>query len=172
MIVAGYNILRFIFLVLLQVLVLNGIGLGGYINPYVYVLIILALPVETPKWATLLIGFATGLCIDLFTRTMGMHITASIFLAYIRIVVLQFMAPREGYEVGSSPSIRDMSLAWFMTYAGILIIMHHLFLFFVEAFTVDQFWYTLSKALLSSVITFILVILFQFLGSQPKRSIN
>ena len=47
------NTLRFIFLVLLQVLILNNIQLSGYLNPFLYVLFILMLPFETPKWLVL-----------------------------------------------------------------------------------------------------------------------
>ena len=39
---------RFIFLIGLQVVLLNHIQWSGYVNPYVYILFILMLPVETP----------------------------------------------------------------------------------------------------------------------------
>ena len=44
------NIIRFVFLVLLQVLILNNIQFSGYINPYFYIYFILLLPFDTPRW--------------------------------------------------------------------------------------------------------------------------
>jgi len=50
-------VLRFFVLVALQVLILNNIQLGGIINPYLYVLFLLTLPVQTPKVLLLFVGF-------------------------------------------------------------------------------------------------------------------
>ena len=71
------NIFRFIILVLVQVLVLNNIQFLGYINPYIYILFILSLPVRTPRWASLLLAFVLGLTIDIFANTPGMHASAA-----------------------------------------------------------------------------------------------
>ena len=60
------NIGRFIVLVLFQVLVLNNIQFSGYVNPFMYVLFILLLPFETPRWLLLLSGFLLGLSVDIF----------------------------------------------------------------------------------------------------------
>jgi len=160
---------RFIFLILLQVLVLNHVALAGHFYPYPYILILLALPLELPKWADLLIAFAVGLTLDIFTRTLGMHTTACVFIGFLRPIIIRFTAPREGYEFGVRPSIQDMGWVWFITYAGTLTLLHHLFLFFVEAFTISQFWFSLSKALVSSVLTLLLIVVFQFLSVTPKR---
>ena len=164
------NIGRFAIFILLQALVLNNIRLGGYFNPYAYIFILLALPLELPRWANLLTGALVGLTLDLITRTPGMHATACIFLGYVRPVLLRLLAPREGYEFGTTPTIRDMGIAWYLTYAGILTLLHHLFLFMVEAFSFDLFWFTLSKALLSSLLTLLLLVVFQFLLVGQKQS--
>ena len=42
--------LIFILLILLQVLFFNNIQFSGYVNPYVYIMFILLLPVEIPSW--------------------------------------------------------------------------------------------------------------------------
>lgn len=168
--IVSQNIIRFVLLVLLQVLVLNNIQLGGLINPYAYVLVILSLPIETPRWLTLLVGVVLGLSIDVFTRTLGMHMTATVFLAFLRPIVLQYMAPRDGYEYGTTASIRDHGYLWYLTYAGILILLHHLFLFFVEAFEFENFFRTGLKAILSSLVTLVLVVILQMFTVNRKQS--
>lgn len=164
------NTARFIFLVLLQVLILNNIGLGGIINPYLYIIVTLSLPLDLPDWLTLTIGAILGLTIDLFTHTMGMHMSATLFLAFIRPILLKYIAPREGYEFGAKATIGDLGLMWYLTYATILILLHHAFLFFVESFTFNGFWYTMGKVVASSLFTLVLVLLFQYLGYKKKAT--
>jgi len=160
---------RFAFFILLQILVLNHVALGDHFYPYPYVLVLLSLPLELPRWADLLIAFATGLVLDIFTRTLGMHTTACVFLGFLRPIFLQFLAPRDGYEFGVRPNIQDLGWTWFITYAGLLTLLHHLFLFYVESFTSVQFWFTLGKALVSTMLSLILIIVFQFLSVTPKK---
>ncbi len=156
------NVLRFVILVLLQVLVLNNIQLSGYINPFMYVLFILLLPFETPGWLLLLLGFILGLTVDLFSHTPGLHASATVFMTFLRQYVLQIIAPRDGYEVGSFPRLHYFGFLWFVKYAGILIIAHHLFLFYIEVFKFDDFFGTLTRVLFSSVLSLSLVVLSQY----------
>ena len=85
----------FISLVLVQVLVLNYIQFSGYINPYIYVLFVLLLPVSTPRYAVVMLGFFIGLVIDIFSNTAGMHASATTFMAFVRpyvinLIIIQF----------------------------------------------------------------------------------
>ena len=68
------NIVSFIVLVLVQVLVLNNIHFMGYINPYIYILFILLLPVRFSRHFTLILAFVLGLIIDAFSNTYGVRI--------------------------------------------------------------------------------------------------
>lgn len=164
------NILRFALLMLLQVLVLDHLDVAnGYMVPYLYVLFLLMLPFELPEWLTLLIGAFTGLVMDAFSSTPGMHMSACVVMLYARIHLLRLLAPREGYEFGMRPSVPSMGIAWFITYAGLLILLHHLWLFYVELFRFDRFFGTFLRALLSSAFTLVLVLLAQFLTSRPDR---
>ena len=84
MLIVVQNIISFILLVLVQVLALNNIQFLGYINPYIYILFILSLPVRLPQWITLLLGFVLGLTIDTFSNTMGTHAFATVLIAFLR----------------------------------------------------------------------------------------
>lgn len=164
------NILRFVLLMILQVLVLDHLDVAnGYMVPYLYVLFLLMLPFELPEWATLLLGALTGLIMDTFSSTPGMHMSACVVMMYARIHLLRLLAPREGYEFGMRPTIPSMGIAWFITYAGLLLLLHHLWLFYVELFRIDRFFGTFLRALLSAAFTLLLVLLAQFLTSRPDR---
>ena len=83
------NIIRFVVLILVQVLVLNHINFFGYLDPYLYVLFILMLPFEIPGWMLLISAFLLGLGIDLFSGTSGIHTAASVFMAFCRPAMLR-----------------------------------------------------------------------------------
>ena len=157
------NIVRFVLLVLLQVLVFNNIQLGGYLNPYIYVLFLLLMPFETPRWLLLVAAFGLGISIDVFTNTLGMHAAATVFMAFIRPFVLNAIAPRDGYEIGTFPSLFFYGFKWFFKYSFILILAHHFVLFYLEVFSFAHFFHTLSRVLLSTVFSTLFIVLSQYI---------
>ncbi len=171
MIVKLFQILfRFVFLIAVQVLVLNHVQWSGYINPYVYIYFILVLPIETPKWLLLTSAFFTGLMIDMFANTGGMHASAAVFTAFARPGVLRLIAPRDGYEPETKLSPQVMGFKWFITYITMLVLLHHLVFFYVEVFRFSEFFLTFYKAILNGAITIMLIVLGQYLfGRSLKR---
>jgi hypothetical protein len=164
--------IRFIFLVLLQALVIDHVDLAhGWVVPYLYVLFIISLPFDTPAWATLLLGFALGMTMDFFSSTPGMHTSACVVMAYARTWMLRLLEPRDGYDTGKRPTVQHMGIRWYMTFAGVLVLVHHLWLFFVEVYRFDDFLSTLLRALMSATTTLLLCLLAQALtarGTQPR----
>jgi len=160
--ILGRNIIRFLILVLFQGLILNNIQLGGYINPYIYVLFILLMPFEAPGWSLPVVGFLLGLSIDLFTHTPGIHASATVFIAFLRPYVLTMIAPRDGYEVGSFPRLYYYGFVWFLKYTVILVLAHHLFLFYIEVFRFSDFFTTFFRALISAIFSITLIVLSQY----------
>ncbi|HPA87962.1 MAG TPA: rod shape-determining protein MreD [Bacteroidales bacterium] len=149
-------------LILFQLLVMNNIQFSGFVNPYVYIMIILLLPSVTPAWALLLISFLTGLVVDLFSGSPGMHASATVMAGFARPYVLRLIAPRDGYESGSDLSMLAYGFRWFFTYAAIIIVIHHTTLFFVEVFRLTDFFRTILRILLSSVFTLGFVLLIEY----------
>jgi cell shape-determining protein MreD len=157
------NLLRFVVLVLFQVLILNNIQISGYLNPYVYVLFILLLPFETPHWLMLVTAFLLGLSIDLFSQTPGIHAFATVFMAFFRPVVLNVLSPRDGYGSGSYPRIFYYGLEWFLKYSLTLIFIHHFVLFFMEVFRISGFFHTLLRVVASTVFSTLIVVISQYM---------
>jgi hypothetical protein len=156
-------LLQFFVLVLLQVFILNNVQLGGYINPYIYVLFILLLPVDIPKWLLLVLGFSLGITIDLYAHTPGMNSSATVFMAFIRPYILEVIAPREGYEKDSSPRLKIYGFTWFLRYAFIMVLAHHFVLFYIEVFRFSDFFLTFSRVILSAVFSTLLIVTSQYL---------
>lgn len=155
--------LIFILLILLQILVFNNIQFSGYINPYIYILFILLLPVEIPTWLLLLISFATGILMDIFSGTPGMHSSATVLAGFIRPDVLRIISPRDGYEPGADPSMLVYGFRWFLLYSAIIILVHHTVLFYLEVFRFAAFFRTLLRVLLSSLFSITFVVLLEYI---------
>ncbi len=156
------NIIRFILLVILQIFIFNNIQFSGFINPYIYILFIILLPFETPRWAILFLGFLLGFSIDIFSQTLGIHSASTVFLAFCRPGILNMIAPRDGYEAGTFPRLYFYRFNWFLKYTTFMVFIHHLFLFYVEAFTFSDFFITLLRVILSSIFSIILIVLSQY----------
>jgi hypothetical protein len=164
------NILRFIFLILFQGLVLNQVSLlNGYVQPLLYVMAIILLPFELPLWIVLFIALFTGFSVDIFSSTMGMHMSACLVLAMVRSFTLKLLSPREGYEYGLLPRIEDMGLIWFISYTSILVLAHHFWLFFIELFRFADIFKTLARIILSASFSVLLILLIQYLFYDKKR---
>jgi rod shape-determining protein MreD len=151
--------------VLLQVLVLNNIQFLGYINPYLYILIILALPVQMPRWVTLLLAFALGLIIDTFSNTLGMHAFATVLVAFLRNGIIKlFTSIEEGNN--PTPSFYTFGVSAYVKYVVVLVLIHHTTLFILEAFSFTNFWITLAKITLSSFVTILMILGIQSLSKK------
>ena len=161
------NIVRFIVLVLVQVLVLNHINFLGYINAYIYILFIALYPIKNDRLLLLILAFFLGLSIDLFSDSGGVHAASSVLIAYIRPVVLKFsfgaIYEHQTIKFGST------DLGQRFTYLSILIIIHHLTLFSLEIFNSSKVLLIIKKSLFSSIFTLILCVLITILFSRRSR---
>ena len=157
-----------VLLVLFQVLVLNNIQFSGLINPFVYVLFILILPINIPRYALLLIGFILGISIDVFANTPGIHASATVFISWVRPVVINMLSPRDNTEEELIPGIGKFGFFWFLRYAALMIFVHHFFLFFVEAFTLNNVFQTLLRIGLSTLFSLIAVVLTQLIVFRDR----
>ncbi len=153
---------RFVVLVLVQVLLFNQVHLGGFINPYVYVLFILLLPISMPRYQVLLLSFLTGIVIDWFSNTLGLHAAASVLMGYARFPVIKLITQKES-DQSDFPGVMQTGIRWFLLYISILVVIHHFFLFFIEVFSFENFHLTLLRSLASSLFTVIILFLSQYL---------
>jgi len=154
--------LIFVLLILLQVLLFNNIEFSGYVNPYVYVMFILLLPIEIPSWLLLLLSFGTGLIIDFFSGSPGMHTSATVLIGFVRPYVLRLVSPRDGYESGSDPSMLAYGFRWFATYTLLMVLIHHTALFYLEVFRFADFFRTLLRVILSTLFSTGFILLIEF----------
>lgn len=170
--VISANIIRFFILALGQVLVFKRIAFSwgdfAFIHFIIYPLFIILLPIKVPRPIVIALGFLIGIFVDLFYDSPGVHASASVFTAYTRGIVLDFLEPYEGYNTNDSPTIMTRGIGWFMTYASILFGLHLLWYFSVEAFSFVFFFEILLNTIFSFIASFIIIMLF-LLIFRPKN---
>ncbi|MDJ1480089.1 Rod shape-determining protein MreD [Cytophagaceae bacterium YF14B1] len=130
---------------------------------FVYVAFILLLPLETDTVLLLLLSLITGLLVDSFYDTAGIHAAACVLMGYLRPWVIRIITPRGGYDQNLRISLDYMGTEWFFSYSLILIVFHHLALFLIEASQWSLVPLALLKTLCSSVFTWIMLIIIQYL---------
>ena len=106
----------------------------------------------------------------MFYDTAGIHAASCTMIGFLRYFILKLLSPREGYDVGLSPTIESMGSLWFITYAFIIIFIHHLFVFYLEIFRFNEFFNTLLRVILSSIGTFVFVYIIQFLFNKSNKT--
>lgn len=163
------QIIRFVVLVLLQVLVINHIRLGGYVHPYIYLVFIMLLPFSTQKWQLLVLGFAIGLTVDLFTGTPGLHAGATTLMAFCRPSIIKLISGNQKFENITEPNLGQLGGLWFFRYALFMVLIHHFALFLFESFSFRLIGQVLLRILLSVPVSIFLIMMIMFIFKTEKK---
>ncbi|MGV3504424.1 MAG: hypothetical protein ACO1O1_11995 [Adhaeribacter sp.] len=161
---------QFLIFMGLQVLLLRNLVLFDTAFCYLYIGFLLFLPIQMPKVLLLLLALVSGLTIDVFYDTIGINAAASVLLAYLRPYVLLVLTPRDDYEKSDSVNVHVMGWRWFSVYSLFLVFIHHLALFFLELGSFRQVGFTLVKVLVSTIFTFLVLVIIQLLFFSSRRS--
>ena len=74
----------FVLLAIVQVLVCNNISILNFATPFVFIYVIVRLPLTLHRNWVMIIGFLAGLIIDIFGDTAGMNALACTILGAVR----------------------------------------------------------------------------------------
>jgi len=166
------NAIRWVAFVLIQVLILKQMEVttGWFHNMSIlfYPLFIILLPLRYSTISVMIIGFFTGLIVDVFYDSIGIHAASCVFLAFFRPFAFTILSPREGYNVDLSPTAHKLSFPWFIRFSGILMFSFCFFYFSVEAFTFVFIGQILIKTILSFIFSMILILAFMMIFN-PKQ---
>ena len=163
------NLLRFVVLIFVQAFLLKNLPVYNLSTPYLYILFILLLPFDIPNILLFILAFITGITIDAFYDTPGLHAASCVLLAFVRISFINITVQKEGFDNEPEPTLSIMGFRWFLTYALVLTLIHHFFLFNLENFSVSRLPYTLIRFLSSSLFTVFLMLISGLLFFRRKE---
>lgn len=147
----------FVTLALAQVLVFNHIQLLGCATPLIYIYILLRINRFSPRWATLLWGFAMGLSVDTFSNTPGLAAASMTLVALLQPYILNLFIAHDNQD-DVTPSFRTLSPGKYISYASICVTIFCIVFFSLEAFSFFNPLQWLYNVAGSSILTILLVL--------------
>ena len=157
-------VILFVLLLVAQVLVFNNIYISGYLGVYPYILFLLILPSDINRALLLVLAFILGISVDLFSDSPGIHASACIPIAYMRNLILRTSTSLESKNDSFEPNMHYFG-GWrpYLSYAAVLVLVHHSILLFLEVFEFSHLLSTFIKIVGSSAATLIFIILIQYI---------
>jgi hypothetical protein len=115
----------------------------------------------------LTLGFFTGLTVDSYMNTAGMHACATVLIAYLRTNVLNALLPKNLSEYpNQSPSVKNMGWVPFLVYSVFLILIHHATFFTIELWNVSNISYLLLKIIASAATSMLFIVVYLLLFTK------
>ena len=110
----------------------------------------------------LLLAFATGIIVDTFYNTLGMHAAATVLMAYLRPLVVRTQMGQRIQEARVVFTLQELGFGDFLKYVFPLVLLHHGVLFLIEAGSLSLIIPTLLRTVASSLFTTLSIVLIQF----------
>ncbi len=156
------TIFLFILYVLLQILLVRNLVLFDFGFCFIYVAAIILLPYETSLTLLLLSAFVTGIVVDTFYNTLGIHAAATVLMAYLRPVIIRVQMAPGVQDLRIVFSLQALGLWPFVRYVFVLVLIHHTALFFIEAGSLSLLLPTLARIAASTLFTTVSIVLINF----------
>jgi rod shape-determining protein MreD len=157
----------FIFLLLLQVFVLNNILFLGYINPYLYITFVFIYPLKDNRIPFLFYSFLLGISVDFFSDSGGIHAFSILSIAYIRLFFIRVYFRKVAADF-SFFKLKSESFGKIFNYVVTLTIIHHLIYFSFTNFSFQNLSSVILNTLFSSIFTLILYFLGTYIFTKSE----
>lgn len=148
---------RYVGVMLLQVLLFDQLQLWGICHPYIYILCLLMMPITLPHNVDMLIGALVGLVMDVFCNSLGVHTAACILVMFIRPYLIGALV-NDKDRLNEQISLRSIGMEAILRYVVIMVIIHHLMVFALAAWSWSHIGFVLLETLVSSLVTILIII--------------
>ena len=156
--------------VLFQVLVLNHINLSGYINPLIYIILIITLPQNIPRWFIIIYAFCIGFTLDILESNPGLNSSSLVFISFIKPYLQKLILVRKSVDEKEKLNLQILGFRIFTKLSLSIIIIHNIFMFLLELFSSHNLniFLFIKQVLLTSIVTYIIIIILQLFTYQKK----
>lgn len=151
------QIVRYIIVMILQVLLFDQLQLLGVCHPYIYILCLMMMPITLPHSADMIIGAVAGLVMDIFCNSLGIHTASCILLMFIRPYLLGGIV-NDKDRLNEQISLRTLGMEAMVKYVLILVFIHHLMVFILAAWSWSHIGFVLLETIVSGLITSAMII--------------
>lgn len=145
-------------LILIQVLICNHIILFNVGIAFVFIYIIISLPMDMRTDWVLTCAFLSGLCVDIFSDTLGVNSLACTLLAMMKRPVLFAYIPRDDRTKNIVPSIKSLGFAVYGKYLLTMSAIYCCLIFTVEYFNFASVKEIVVLSAASAILTFFVLL--------------
>lgn len=139
--------------VLLQVFLFDNLSISVYLNPLVYIIFIVLLPLDAQPVTLLGAGLLLGVTMDFAMGAAGINTAATLPVAMLRPTLSGVLCGRENVREGGIPSPGRLGSRKFFGYLLTLTLIHHTIFFLLEALSWSLLGHTLVRIVISSAVT-------------------
>lgn len=161
------QILNLILLLLVQLPLVHRIVLFDKAFGFFYVGFLLLLPRTLSRSYLMLIGFITGLIIDVFTNTPGIHASASVGVMFLRNFWLNVV--NDDTQELTNLNVGTLKKTGFIYFVFPLVFIHHFLIFTIENGGFHLFGMILSKVVFSAIFSTAIVFVINFIITPTRR---
>jgi rod shape-determining protein MreD len=154
-----------IFLVALQIFVLNRITFFGKYTPVLYPVFVMFYPFFRNKFQFLILSFLIGLSVDAFLYSWGINAFATTLIAYFRTLIFRTSTDT------STDFFSFQSLQWaqFLLFLFSSIFLHQLLVQYIEFFKFSRFFEILLNVSITSIISFIFIVIYALIFKIKQK---
>ena len=154
--------------IIIQIFILNDVFFANFTNPFLYIILIITIPKNTPKWFLLIFAFQLGFFIDLFSNSLGYNSTSCVLIAFLRPIIIEFIIANNIINELDQISMQKLGFKSFFIYSFVLILIHHTTLFFLEYCDIEMLFSIILKIIISSFISLLLISIAQLFFYKTK----
>lgn len=163
------NFILLLLLVLVQVLVCNHIMLFNVAMAFIFIYVIVRLPMDLNTNWLLTLAFLTGLAVDIFSDTLGVNALACTLLAMLKRPMMFAYIPKDDRTKNVIPSLATLGFGVYGKYLLSMSTAYCLFAFTIEYFNFADVKEIVIMTAASSLLTFVLII---GIDSLMSRRVN
>lgn len=149
--------LAFVVLVILQIFLVDNISLGLYFHPLIYVAFIIMLPLDMKHIWVMLLSALTGLTIDMLTGMGGLNVIAATAVGFVRPMLLNTAVGHNTATDDTMPALHRLQAKNLIWYIILMVVVHSLIYFFMEAMSLSNLHHTALRMLISDVVAVAIV---------------
>ena len=168
------NILRFLVLLIVQIVICQHVCLFGYMTPALFLLALFLLPLELPLALQYLIGFATGFVVDAFAHTLGVATFASTLMMFIRPFIVRYLNGTNFNRFENIerpvPGVKDFR--WIFLYTLILTSIYQVVSVLLGTMTFKNFGHTLLVMIGNTALTVFVILCVEYIFYNKDKNVS
>lgn len=167
-IIKQYIFFAFI-IITLQLIMFNNVNFLGFINPWIYIILIIIIPQSIKDNYLIIIAFLIGLLLDSLFSTSGINTISLISVAWLRNYILKKIFSGKNYDKKKFISIKNNGFNLYLKYVTLMVLIHHGILILVDYINFIKISEIIIKTILSSIVSIIIIMCFSFFNTLNQN---